>query len=46
MELGEAFVLREIGVPQSDGLVNVEFASKITSDPSVGEIHEIDVETF
>lgn len=46
MELREAFILGEISVPESDGLINVEFTSKIASYPSVGKVHKINVETF
>lgn len=44
VELWKTFILREVCVPKSYCLVNVEFSSKIAADPAIGEVHEVDVE--
>lgn len=43
VELGEALILGEVGVPQADCLINIEFSSQVAADPPVGEIHKVDV---
>lgn len=44
VELREAFILGEVSVPESDGLHDVELASEVATHPSVGEVHEVDIQ--
>ena len=46
MELREPLVLREVCVPQPNGLVNVELPRQVAWYPSVSEVHKIDVQIF
>ena len=41
MELWEAFLFREVSVPQPDYLVNRELSSQVATDPPVSEVHEV-----
>jgi hypothetical protein len=41
VQLRKTFFLREVSVPQSDYLVDVELPCEIACDPPVSEVHEI-----
>jgi len=43
MELGKAFIFREVSVPESYGLIDVEFPGKVTAYPPVRKVHKVDI---
>lgn len=43
VELGKAFLLTQVGVPNANDLENVELSGQVAGDPAVGEVHEDDV---
>ena len=46
MELAEALLLGEVGVPQADDLVYVKLSGEVATDPPVGKIHEVYTQIF
>ena len=44
MELRETFLFWEVGVPWANNLEYIEFSCQIAADPTIGKVHEIDIE--
>ena len=46
VELRETFILREVRVPKTNGLVNVELSCQVAANPPIGEVHKVDIQLF